>query len=203
VGQGRTRITITHRLSSVSNADTIFVLDRGELVEQGDHAELLAAGGLYRQLFDEQSGRATSAPQHQLATLPELRAFPFLRPLDDGQLQSMLNRLVPVSLPGGSTVIRQGESGDSLYLIRQGEVEVCRFDGVLEHRVAVLGDGEYFGEISLLTEQPRSATIRTRTACDFLALSRDAFNDLLSTVPAWADAVRQVADRRVSLAHHE
>ena len=54
--QGRTTIAIAHRLSTIQNADVIFGLEDGELVEQGTHAELLARGGLYARLYTEQFG---------------------------------------------------------------------------------------------------------------------------------------------------
>jgi ATP-binding cassette subfamily B protein len=52
--EGRTTIAIAHRLSTVLAADVIFVLDRGRLVEQGTHRELVAAGGLYADLYQQQ-----------------------------------------------------------------------------------------------------------------------------------------------------
>ena len=52
--QGRTTIAIAHRLSTIISADVIFVVDRGRVVERGTHAELLARGGLYAQLYEEQ-----------------------------------------------------------------------------------------------------------------------------------------------------
>jgi ATP-binding cassette, subfamily B, bacterial len=52
--QGRTTIAIAHRLSTIRNADVIFGLEDGELVERGTHAELLARGGLYARLYNEQ-----------------------------------------------------------------------------------------------------------------------------------------------------
>ena len=53
---GRTVILISHRLSNLQYADRIVVLDKGRIVEDGDHAALLAAGGLYKSLFDKQAG---------------------------------------------------------------------------------------------------------------------------------------------------
>jgi len=53
---GRTTFVIAHRLSTVQQADRIYVLDHGRIVEQGNHAELLAQGGLYRYLYDIQFG---------------------------------------------------------------------------------------------------------------------------------------------------
>ena len=49
-------LTVTHRLASVTDGDRIFVLEQGEVVEQGTHEELLARGGVYTELWDKQSG---------------------------------------------------------------------------------------------------------------------------------------------------
>jgi ATP-binding cassette, subfamily B, bacterial len=57
---GRTSLVIAHRLSTIVRADRILVLDRGRVVEQGTHATLLAAGGLYAELYETQFGRAAS-----------------------------------------------------------------------------------------------------------------------------------------------
>ncbi len=53
---GRTTFMIAHRLSTIRQADLILVVDRGRIVERGTHEELLAAGGLYKQLHDMQAG---------------------------------------------------------------------------------------------------------------------------------------------------
>jgi ATP-binding cassette, subfamily B, bacterial len=59
---GRTSLVIAHRLSTIVRADRILVLDGGRVVEQGNHTELLAAGGLYAELYETQFGRAPSSP---------------------------------------------------------------------------------------------------------------------------------------------
>ncbi|MBC8121811.1 MAG: ABC transporter, partial [Gemmatimonadaceae bacterium] len=56
ITQGRTTIAIAHRLSTVRNADCIYVMDRGQLVERGQHAELVEKGGMYASLWQVQTG---------------------------------------------------------------------------------------------------------------------------------------------------
>ncbi|HUP27785.1 MAG TPA: ABC transporter ATP-binding protein [Chloroflexia bacterium] len=73
VSRDRTTITVTHRLQMAAAADLIFVLDMGELVEQGSHEELLAAGGLYRRLYEEQTGYVS-----RVQTYPE--TYPAIEP---------------------------------------------------------------------------------------------------------------------------
>jgi CRP-like cAMP-binding protein len=109
------------------------------------------------------------------ALLPErlalLRGVPFLAPLAEPTLERISSLFEPVAVPSGAEVFAQGDSGDRFYLVERGEVTVER-DG---SAVAVLGPGEYFGEIALVQDVPRTATVRAAADAELLALDRDEF----------------------------
>jgi CRP-like cAMP-binding protein len=88
-----------------------------------------------------------------------------------------------VELEEGQVLFRQGDPGDALYVIAEGEVVVlAKVDGV-DREVGRLGDGAFFGEIALLTSQPRGATIRASSSARLLALRRDDLARLLERSP--------------------
>lgn len=84
------------------------------------------------------------------------------------------------SFAAGAKVFSQGDPGDRLYLILDGQVRISRqVPGMGEEALAVLGPGQAFGEMALLDELPRSADVLAHGRCQLLSLSKDAFDDLL------------------------
>ena len=80
----------------------------------------------------------------------------------------------------GSKIFQQGDTGDKLYVIIEGEVRISRAaPGMGEEALAVLGPGQAFGEMALLDESPRSADARVHERCRLLAIPKDGFDDLL------------------------
>ncbi len=81
IAKGRTTLVIAHRLSTIVHADNILVLEKGLLVEQGTHAELIAKNGLYASLWDRQR-QAERAREELARTLEEAEKAGALRPAD-------------------------------------------------------------------------------------------------------------------------
>jgi NADH dehydrogenase len=82
----------------------------------------------------------------------------------------------------GQVIFREGDRGDRLYVVTDGEVEVLRESGG-ETPLRRLGRGECFGEIALVSDRPRTATVRAVSASNVLAVDRDAFQALFATLP--------------------
>jgi voltage-gated potassium channel len=95
-------------------------------------------------------------------------------------------------VPPRHSIVRRGEPGDAMFFIVSGEVEV-----ELQPRPLRLGEGQYFGEIALLRDVPRTATVVSVTECELLVLSAPDFRRLLDEYPAMRESIRAVAERRL------
>jgi MFS family permease len=100
-----------------------------------------------------------------------LRAHPIFRPLAEGTLEQLARALEPIGAVAGGEVIRQGDAGDRVYLVVSGDLAVDVDGRPAEH----LGPGDVFGEIALLRDVPRTATVRAAAATEMLTLGRDDF----------------------------
>jgi CRP-like cAMP-binding protein len=97
-------------------------------------------------------------------------------------------------------VIRKGEIGRELYLISRGEVEVIDGSGNV---VATLGEGNFFGEISLLTSAPRTATVRAKAYCDLFVLDKSEFTRVLRDRPQFRQSMMEAARARYNVSADE
>jgi NADH dehydrogenase len=96
----------------------------------------------------------------------------------------------------GDIVFRQGDVGDSVYVIEQGECVVLQEKNGTEQVLAELKPGDYFGEMALLSDQTRNATILVRSAMDAIIIPKHDFNKLRESVPAFGDVFSELAKRR-------
>ncbi|HET8593431.1 MAG TPA: patatin-like phospholipase family protein [Solirubrobacterales bacterium] len=114
-----------------------------------------------------------------------LRRVPVLSGLDAELLSRLAAKVVPVTVRAGDWLVREGEAADRLYLIRSGRLEVVA-EGPPETVIRVLRRGEILGELALLTEKVRSASVRARRDSELLELRRRQFEELISDAPGFA-----------------
>lgn len=194
VGRGRTTVTVTHRLAGIRHVDQIHVLDRGEIVESGTHNELLHRGGRYAELWEEQGGGMGDvlAPE-ETVELGFLRRVPIFAGLDPHLLASLATRFSIERFQPGETIVTRGDPADRLYIVQSGQVDVLGADPARgDTPLAILREGEHFGEIALLHDSQRNATVRARLPVVLCSLSRAEFGRLLASVPQLRDALEAI-----------
>jgi len=123
-----------------------------------------------------------------------LQASPLFRPLPGPVIEELAAKLVVVTTSAGEQVIREGDPGDRFYLVGSGEVEVSSAG----HPVATLRPGEYFGEIALLRDVPRTATVQAKGDTRLYALERDEFLSAVTGHPESAEAADAVVASRLA-----
>jgi len=126
-----------------------------------------------------------------------LRTVDLLSRLDRVALARLAGYMVPVTFAAGDVICNEGDPADGLYIVVSGTLGVFTGDGGGEHRVNAIGAGHYLGELALLVDQPRSATIRAETPGEILRLDREQFLQLLGQDPAAAKAVATTLARRL------
>jgi small-conductance mechanosensitive channel/CRP-like cAMP-binding protein len=139
---------------------------------------------------------ARTVEVRRIATL--LAGVDFLEALTSEQFDHLASEARIVPYPVGGAVVRQGDEGDSLFLVAEGRVDVSAHasSGGVEQRLATLGPGDYFGEMSLLTGAPRSATIRAGEETRLVVLRKEALRPLLVADPTVLERLSKTLARR-------
>jgi ABC-type multidrug transport system fused ATPase/permease subunit len=184
-GQVQTIIKVAHRLETVVDADTIFVLDEGELVEWGAHAGLLASDGLYARLVADQTAPLHSAsPPNVGLAVHRLRGRTPFSHLPSAILDALGRRLEPVEVSAGRELYHQGDESDALYVLMRGNVELQFSSDSRRQIVERVDSVNLLGDQSFLTRRARPATAMTLTDVSLYRLSRESW-----------EAVRRAARR--------
>ncbi|MGZ6213727.1 MAG: MFS transporter [Candidatus Limnocylindria bacterium] len=143
--------------------------------------------------------RADAAGTVHPRELAALMGVPFFAPLPGPALERLAAALIPVSARAGTQIIVQGHAGDRFYIISSGTVEVS-IDGV---RVRSMSAGESFGEIALLRDVPRIASVIAVTEVELLALDRHHFVETVTGQPVAAEAAEAVIHAHLEHASDE
>jgi small-conductance mechanosensitive channel/CRP-like cAMP-binding protein len=141
--------------------------------------------------------RKTEDRASRLSVISKTELF---QPLDDGERITLADRLVIARFAPGEVLTRQGEATVSLFVVVSGTLSVRVMEGGLEREVAQLGAGDFFGEMSLLTGKPRTATVVARSEAITYRLDREAAEELLKRRPQLAESLATIlAQRRTGL----
>jgi hypothetical protein len=166
------------------------------IIAVGPHAALVVVG-LWMPLIVAASWpslrRADAAAVVHVRELTLLRAIPMFAPLAPPTIERLAANLTPVEAPAGRWIIREGEVGDRFYLVDEGELDVLIGDRIVRRE----GPGMSFGEIALLRDVPRTASVRAATDSRLLALDRDVFLSAVTGHPRSRTAAETVVTERL------
>jgi MFS family permease len=136
----------------------------------------------------------------QTAAVPDreelriLASVPIFAPLPGLTLEHLAGRLVPMRLDPGTMILREGDAGDRFYIVADGTVEVSESGKALSELEA----GSYFGEIALLRDVPRTATVTAKTRVVLYALDREDFLAAVTSHAPSAHAAEEVVSARLA-----
>ena len=134
-----------------------------------------------------------------LVTSGAVQAMPMFADIDLATAERLAAEFQTESVAAGADVFRQGDAGDQFYVVARGKLEI-HADATGNGRVSLglLRDGDTFGEMSLLNDQPRNATITALQPTVLASLSRAAFTELLGDVPGLRERFEAVARERMA-----
>ncbi|MCR5310031.1 MAG: ATP-binding cassette domain-containing protein [Lachnospiraceae bacterium] len=196
--RGTAIVNVTHRLSAVSGYDCIYVISEGCVVESGTHRSLMALKGVYEQLFEKQSGFTVTDDMSSATITPErLSRIDLFSEFPTDSLAELCESFSSANYSASEIIISEGDEGDLFYIIVRGRVEILKRIDDRDTRVKILEDGDFFGEIALLSDVPRTATVRAIEPTLVISLKRSRFLELVGSVPGMQGKLEKTMGMRL------
>jgi voltage-gated potassium channel len=123
-----------------------------------------------------------------------LKKIPLFKGVDDKFLKEVSLHLRPVVYTPGDFIFKEGDLGNEMHFVIRGRLEVLSGDGMIVY--SELSDGDFFGEIALFKNRPRTASIRAITFSDLYILDKEAFEVVLKNYPDIASHIKTIAEQR-------
>jgi putative ABC transport system ATP-binding protein len=183
---GREVVTLFQELAREEGCTILMVTHDNRILDVADRIVNMVDGRIKSNVFVEESAKVCEF----------LQKCEFFRDLTPRTLADVADKMLREDAPAGEDIIRQGDPGDKFYLIRKGSVEVETTRDGQTNIVAVLEQGDYFGEMALLTDAPRNATVRALEHTVLYALGKDDFLAVLEASATFEEELRKALFER-------
>ncbi|MCA8918335.1 MAG: cation:proton antiporter [Planctomycetes bacterium] len=156
-------------------------------------------GNDFLKIIEERMAKLASSPvRSDLPSAAELlRALPLFRALEDEMINQLARAAKEIVFGKDETLLKEGETGDAMYLIARGAAHVIKGSGETEQVLDILGGGEIVGEMALLTGETRTATVRAATTLTALKIHLHDLRKLMDETPAFKQQLEDTYARHV------
>ncbi len=178
---GREVVTLFQELAREQGCTIIIVTHDNRILDVADRIVNMVDGYIHSNVLVQES----------TAICEFLRGCPPFADLTPRSLSEVADQMKAIVYPPGTVIIRQGDVGDEFFLIRKGDVDVTQKDAQTDRHVATLHEGDFFGEIALLEDQPRNATVTAQTETLCYTLSKDEFRRVISKSHTFEEELRK------------
>ncbi len=183
---GREVVTVFKEMAHEEGCTIIIVTHDNRILDVADRIVNMVDGRIHSNVLVQES-----------AVICEfLRQCPPFADLTPRSLSEVADQMKAVLYPPGTAIIRQGDTGSEFYLLRKGDVDVTQTQDGTERKIATLREGDFFGEVALLEDQPRNATVTTRTETLCYTLSKAEFRQVLSQSHTFEEELRKALFER-------
>ena len=126
-----------------------------------------------------------------------LHKISFFSGFSNADIDMLIEKFHKCTFPKGKIVIRENEQGEGFFVISKGKVEVAKKESLLKRKhLAILSSGGYFGEVSLISNEPTMATVKAIEYTEAFVLSRFEFQQILRQNPSLAERIKSIAESR-------
>lgn len=183
---GREVVNLFQELARDEGCTIIIVTHDNRILDVADRIVNMVDGHIHSNVLVKESA----------AICEFIKGCPAFADMTPATLSQVADKMRAVLYPPETVIIRQGDVGQEFFLIRQGTVDVTQRLEDAERPVAALAAGDFFGEVALLEDRPRNATVTARTETLCYLLSKEDFHQVLSRSPSFEEELRKVLFQR-------
>jgi putative ABC transport system ATP-binding protein len=185
---GRLVVTLLQELARTKGCTSLIVTHDNRILDVADRIVSMVDGRI----------RSNVMVKESVVVCEFLRKLPTFTTLTPSGLAEMAEKMSKEKFAAGAVIVRQGDVGDKFYVIYNGSVDVIIGDGTPDRRVtASLKEGDYFGEMALLADAPRNATVVAREDLVVYSLGKDEFKAAAATTPSFKEELYRVYSQRL------
>lgn len=150
--------------------------------------------------MEENQGSNNDNQDNSLILLPILKKIPLFASLDENDHREIISRIILMYYPKDYELFAEGEEGDTLYIVKNGAVEIYHKpeeEGDFPESVAQIGNNGFFGEMALVSEQPRNASAKVVINSEIFILNKSDFKELLNSNSHLAQQISETMIKRI------